>query len=91
MLDIEIKRKQLLYRSIYRGCKETDLLIGEFAANYINSFSEQELKDYEQLLEIGDLTLYNLICEKEGIANDDINPELINLIINFNKKKNNAT
>ncbi|KIE05991.1 hypothetical protein NF27_CG01710 [Candidatus Jidaibacter acanthamoeba] len=90
MQNIETKRKQLLYRSTHRGCKETDILIGEFAARYIPSFSLQELLDYERFLEIDDVILYDLICEKESPEDSLVDSKIIKLIINFNRIRINA-
>ena len=36
--DIETRRKRLLYRSIYRGNKENDILLGQFARAHVASF-----------------------------------------------------
>lgn len=47
---IEIRRKRLLHRSRYTGMKETDLLLGAFAAQHLPTFSERELDIYENLL-----------------------------------------
>ena len=55
----------LLYRSTHRGCKELDILIGEFAKYSLNELSSQELVEYAQLLQIDDVSLYNWIINKE--------------------------
>ena len=41
--DIETRRKRLLYRSVYRGNKENDILLGQFARACIASFDSAEL------------------------------------------------
>src|SRR5690606_23934808 len=41
--DIETRRKRLLHRSRYTGMKETDILLGGFAAQHLPTFSEREL------------------------------------------------
>ena len=51
--DIETRRKRLLYRSIYRGNKENDILLGQFARAHIASLDAAELDQYERLLEAG--------------------------------------
>ena len=41
--DLETRRKRLLYRSVYRGNKENDILLGQFARAHIASFGPAEL------------------------------------------------
>ena len=48
------RRKRLVYRSAYTGTKETDLLLGYFAAHHIETLSEEQLNEYEKLLKIED-------------------------------------
>lgn len=43
-------RKKLLYRSLHRGCKETDLILGNFATKYIHNMTYDELLEWEQIL-----------------------------------------
>ena len=56
--------KQLLYRSIHRGCKETDFLIGEFAKEKIYSFNAEELKIFADFIVEDDLLIYDWILAK---------------------------
>ena len=51
--DLETRRKRLLYRSVYRGNKENDILLGQFARAHIASFDAAELDQYERLLDGG--------------------------------------
>ena len=54
----EILKKKIIYRSIHRGTKEMDLLLGNFVKKYIDEFNVDELKDLEKLLFIEDDVLY---------------------------------
>jgi antitoxin CptB len=56
--------KTLLYRSLHRGCKETDILLGLFAKNKITNFSDEELKIYAQLVLEDDVFIYDWILQK---------------------------
>lgn len=60
------RRKRALYRATHRGFKEADLVIGRFAAARIESLSEQELGEFERLLEVNDHILYGWILEREA-------------------------
>jgi antitoxin CptB len=59
---MDLLRKQILYRSTHRGCKETDFLIGEFAKNNLNEISDLEL--FSRFLEEDDLEIYDWILAK---------------------------
>ena len=64
MVNKEILKKQIIYRSMHRGTKEMDLILGNFVKNYINEFNITELKDLEKLLFIEDEIIYKWYIEK---------------------------
>ena len=57
--------KKLIYRSKYTGTRETDLLLGNFAKNYLEKLNDQELLSYQELLESGDPRIWRLSIEVE--------------------------
>ena len=50
MANKEILKKQLIYRSMRRGTKEMDLLLGNFVKKHINKLNVTELNDLAKLL-----------------------------------------
>ena len=50
----QVRVKRLIYRSSYTGMKETDLLLGQFAASHLPELSDDELDMFEALLDAGD-------------------------------------
>jgi len=54
----EILKKQIIYRSMYRGTKEMDLLLGNFVKKHIDELNVTELKDLAKLLIIEDEVIY---------------------------------
>jgi antitoxin CptB len=62
--ELETRRKRLLYRSVYRGNKENDILLGQFARAHIGEFGAAELDQYELLLQVGDNDIYDWIAGK---------------------------
>ena len=50
----QVRVKRLIYRSSYTGMKETDLLLGQFAARHLPELSDDELEVFEALLDAGD-------------------------------------
>jgi len=63
---LDARRKRLYYRSAYTGTKETDVLLGAFAKRHLGELDEQQLGDYEKLLEIDDPRLYKWITAQEA-------------------------
>ena len=56
---IEIKRKRLLFRSTHRGTKEMDILLGGFFKSNMSYLNDDQLNEFEGLIEIPDDDLYN--------------------------------
>ncbi len=59
MINKEILKKKILYRSIHRGTKEMDLLLGNFVKKHINDFDNNDLVDLDKLLHFEDEDLHN--------------------------------
>ena len=66
MVNKEILKKQIIYRSTHRGTKEMDLLLGNFVKKYVDEFNVTELKDLEKLLFIEDEVIYKWYIEKKS-------------------------
>ena len=66
MTNKETLRKQIIYRSMHRGSKEMDLLLGNFVKKNIDKLNNNELKDLEQLLFIEDEIIYKWYFEKNS-------------------------
>ncbi len=78
--DIETRRKRLLYRSVYRGNKENDILLGQFARAHIFSFGAAELDQYERLLATGDNDIFSWVSGQAGIPAESDSPVLRRLL-----------
>ena len=72
MINKEILKKQIIYRSKHRGTKEMDILLGKFTNKYINIFNIKELTELNGLLNIEDEILYQWYFNKK---NDDNIPK----------------
>ncbi len=57
----------MVYQSSYTGMKETDLLLGRFAQDHLAGLSDEELDDYEALLEAGDGQIYLWASGNEAV------------------------
>lgn len=54
MDELEIRKKRALYRSVHRGTKELDLLLGRYAMARVEAMTADELAVYEQFLVLPD-------------------------------------
>ena len=59
VINIELLKKKIIYRSNYRGTKEMDKLLSAFTKKYIDSLNNDDLKDLQNLLDIDDDNLFN--------------------------------
>ena len=57
--------KKLNYKSNYMGCRENDIIFGNFAQKHLASFSDEELNLYSELLNCDDATLWSWVTEEK--------------------------
>jgi len=55
--NLEPRRRRILVRSWRRGMREMDLVLGGFADAHIEQLSDEELAQFEALLDVPDATL----------------------------------
>ena len=55
--QLDPRRRRILFRSWHRGIREMDLVFGSFADAFIDSLSDAELTQFEELLAIDDRDL----------------------------------
>ena len=84
--DIENLKKRLIYRSLYRGAKEMDKLIGSFVQKNINYFNNTQLKELEKFLDIDDDKLYKFYND-QVVEADLVKSEILKLFKDFEYKK----
>lgn len=80
------RRRKLLYRSIYTGTRETDLLLGGFARAHLDGFDHDQLDVYEALLAIEDPRLYTWIVGMETPP-PAYDTDILKLIQSFNNAR----
>ena len=54
---LDVRRRKLLFRSWHRGMREMDLIMGRFADATVAQLTQDELTDFEQLMEVPDREL----------------------------------
>jgi len=65
--DRDKRVKRILYQSWYRGCKETDRILGWFSRLYIDQFSGDDLDMFEAIMAEDDKNLFNWISGAEPL------------------------
>ena len=81
----EIRKKKILYRANYRGFREADKIIGGFAKIHIHELTEEELTQFEQLLQAKDHDIYGWITEQLPVPSS-FNTQLLKKIRAFKPK-----
>ena len=82
----QVRVKRLVYRSSYTGMKETDLLLGQFAARHLPELSDNELDMFEALLDAGDPKILAWVQGDEKVP-EAFQGTVIDLIKNFKVQK----
>jgi len=82
----EQRIKQAIYRSWHRGCKETDILLGDFARANLFSFNDEKFALYEEFIAENDWDLYGWVIG--NIETPNRYKDLIREIKNFSFKDN---
>lgn len=65
--DLEVKRKQALFRAQRRGFRELDLMFGALAEKHLNRFDAEQLDRLHALLAVPDWQLYGWIMGREDV------------------------
>jgi succinate dehydrogenase flavin-adding protein (antitoxin of CptAB toxin-antitoxin module) len=58
---LSARRKRLIYRAKQRGWLEVDLLLGTFAHREVPGMSEAEMDEFEQLVNLETIDIYNIL------------------------------
>ncbi len=80
--DIRIKR--LLYQSWYRGCKETDRILGHFAKDHIHNFNDKELDQFEEIMQETDHDIFAWISGKQPLPAHYKNHKVMQMVLSYN-------
>ncbi|MGY9056663.1 MAG: FAD assembly factor SdhE [Alphaproteobacteria bacterium] len=80
MTEIEKTRKRLYFRAWHRGTKESDILLGRFAEQNLESMDLVELADFEQILDLIDPELLDWLTGREPVPANLHTPVLDRLL-----------
>jgi antitoxin CptB len=82
---LENIRRKLRFRSLRRGTKESDLVIGGFANAHLRDLDEQQLEHFEALLDENDQDVLSWVMEMTPPPNE-FDTTVLDLIRTFKKK-----
>jgi antitoxin CptB len=78
--EFNAERRKLHFRSCHRGIKEMDIIFGKFADVVLGDLSEEELPDYQRILELPDDKLFSWATGREDVPDDVRSPLLDRLL-----------
>jgi antitoxin CptB len=67
---LDTRRRKLLFRSWHRGMREMDLILGRFADAAVEQLTEDEIAEFERLLEAPDPELLAWIIGEADVPRD---------------------
>ena len=67
---LDLRRRKLLFRSWHRGMREMDLIMGRFADATVQQLTQEELAEFEQLMEVPDRELLAWIIGEADVPPD---------------------
>ena len=82
---LDVRRRRLLFRAWHRGMREVDLIMGGFADSCVAQLSDNELDEFERLLEVPDRDLLAWVTG-EATAPADYNTPLLRRLCEFNHR-----
>jgi len=84
-LDKNNFAKKLLYRSLNRGYKENEIILGSYAASFLNEMSFNEMLEFEKILAETDADLYDWLTLKINVP-EKLRGKMMSDILKFKIK-----
>lgn len=81
---LDIWRKRLHMRSIRRGIKEMDVVLGGFSHKHLAELSQEELTVYDRLLHENDHDLYAWVCARTPVP-EEFAPLMAKIVASLEK------
>jgi antitoxin CptB len=85
-MDVETRKKRILYRAHHRGTKESDVIVGGFFAARTSDLLEDQLTDAERVLDLLDADLMDWIIKKLPVP-DELRSPLLDELIAYGRAK----
>lgn len=85
-IEMEKRRKQIVYRSNHRGIKEMDIILGGYADTYVASMDEKTLDEFEAIMSHQDRDLLTWFTQEVPVPKE-IDTPLFKAILNHTLTK----
>jgi len=69
-VGLDERRKKILFRAWHRGMREMDFILGTFANEMIVDLNDNELNDFEELMNLPDPDTYKWLSGMNEIPAD---------------------
>lgn len=86
-IEREHRVKRLIYQSWYRGCKETDILLGSFARAHLAELDDAGLDSFEALLAEHDADVFGWLTNQKPVPPHFANDATYIKIYDFCRRK----
>ncbi len=67
VVDLDARKKRLVYRSKQRGWLEVDLLLGTWASMHVSQLSVEELDQFEKFVNLETVDIYNVLTLRTDV------------------------
>ena len=84
--ELSNRVRRLIYQASYTGMKETDLLLGHFAKMHLPHLGNNDLTNFENLLEAGDQQIYSWVMGNAQLP-DKYDTPVFHLIKEFKNEQ----
>jgi antitoxin CptB len=86
VMDVETRKKRILYRAHHRGTKESDLIVGGFFDARTASLTPAELDDADRVLDLLDVDLMDWVIKKLPVP-DGVRSVLLDELVTYGRAK----
>lgn len=69
-LELEVRRKRLVYRAKQRGWLEVDLLLGTWASKFVPTLTMDDLDEFEHFVNMETIDIYNVITLRMDVPEE---------------------
>lgn len=74
-MELDVRRKRLIYRAKQRGWLEVDLLLGTWASQYVQDLNANELDQFEEFVNFETIDIYNIITLRLDVPEELKTPD----------------
>ncbi len=85
-MELDNRRKRIVFRCHHRGMKEMDIMLGGYVEKHIAQMSDGELDELEVFLQHHDQDLFSWFIGTKAVP-DEANTELFRKILEYYKDK----